>query len=280
VKIRELIEAYLAASPEIRGTQRNTLERTGKLSIGAKDARKVTPHQIIEWAKELSVTCAPCTISAYVGYLRGAMDYAEVGLGLDGISGMAVYKAMPILKRQRLVGSGGKRTRIPTPEEHQRIIAHVGPGIVADVIAFQYEGGRRIGETCRLMWGDLNTDKKTIVVRDMKHSKMKTGNTKTLVVLDAAFDIIMRQKRMTNLPDERIFKVSARRVQAAHTRAVKALKIDDLHLHDSRARVVTKLLTEKYTVPQVMLVTGQATAGMVTGTYNRMQAEDFPRRAA
>ena len=97
---------------------------------------------------------------------------------------------------------------------------------------------------------------------------------------DAAFDIIMRQPRLTIMQDERIFKVTAKAFQAAYRKACAVEGITGLHLHDSRAAVVTRLLDAGYTEPQVMLVTLHDTSRMVRSRYNRLKADDFPRRAA
>lgn len=275
ITIANVIEKFLAASPGIRGNQRSVLTRQQKEPIGKHNAPKLTPHQVVAYFTARAQEVSPATVAGEVSFLKGALEYAEIGLGIEGVSAAAIYKALPILRRQRLVGASNKRSRIPSPDETQRILAHVGPGVKADVIEFQNESARRISETCRLQWGDLDAEKKSILVRDMKHPRMKSGHSKRLALPDPAFAIIMRQPRLTTLPDERIFKVRAGTVELAYRRACAALEIEDLHLHDSRRGCLTRLIAAGKTVPQAMLVSGHLTPTMVLTVYNGLQAEDF-----
>ncbi len=146
---------------------------------------------------------------------------------------------------------------MPTPEQTQAILAYLrstrtDPKVI-EVIDFQDKGARRISETCRLMWGDL--EGMTILVRDMKHPQMKTGHTKRLAIPEDAYAVISRQPRESTNPQERIFKVSVQAVKAAYTRACKELKFD-LHLHDSRRAALTKIIASGKTIAQAMQVSG------------------------
>ena len=273
--IRDLLPTYLAASPEIQGTQLGALLRMQKESIGACDAKTLTPKNVIDFAVTRGRTVCASTISQDIIYLRNALDYAKTGLGIDGVSTLAFIEAMPVLRRKRLVGSSSKRTRIPSAEETQAILAHVGPGLNADVIAFQDYSARRISETCRLQWGDLDESKKTILVRDLKHPRIKFGYNKRAAIPNEAFDIIMRQKRMTSAPDERIYKVIDKTIEAVYARAVRACKIQDLHLHDSRRGTITRLLKQGESVQRVMLVSLHANPTMILTVYNGLKAEDY-----
>lgn len=280
--VAQLIDRYLTARAEIRGTQRGSLARIAKdKAICTKDARNLTAKEIIGWLAQRGVSAS--TANADLTYLRGCLDYAEIGLGIEGVSSIAIQKALPLLRRHRLIGSSLKRNRVPTPEEHAAILAQVRSNprelLAAEVIEYQYESARRIGESCRHMWGDLDTEKKTILVRDMKHPRMKSGHNVRVAIPDPAFAIIMRQPRLTTRPDERIFKIPAKTVSAVYRRAVNALGIKDLHLHDNRRGCVTRLLAEK-TVQQVMLVTAHLSPTMPLTIYNGLQAEDFHKVAA
>ena len=278
--VKTLIDTYLAKSPEVEGTQRGSLLRMRKEAIGSKDALKLSPRDIIEHAEWRAKTVAPCTIAAEISSLRGMLDYAEVGLGIEGVSSIAILKALPILKRKRLVGASGRRTQMPTPAQTEAILQWLRASntdrTVIDVIDFQDKSARRVSESCRLMWGDL--EGMTVLCRDMKHPHMKTGHTLRLAVPADAYAIIMRQPRETASPQERIFKVSDRAVKAAFTRAARALSFD-LHLHDLRRGCLTRLLASGKTVPQVMLVGGHVDSKMLLTTYNGLKAEDYHANA-
>lgn len=283
MKIDKLIDQYLAVSPQISGTQLQALRRMRKDSIG-KCKVPVTPKNIIDWMRERNITVSPATAYGDLVYMRGMLEYAQIGLGIEGVTAVPIAEALPILRRQRLIAASNTRERIPSASEHAMIIAYlrgtkVKPEVI-DVIDYQYKSGWRVGETCRVIWGDYDPAKRTMLVRDMKHPRKKTGHNVRLVVLDEAAEIIERQPRLTNLPDERIFKVESTAVSAVYTRACKELRIVGLHLHDSRARVVTHLQSQGYSDSQIILVTGHETTRMAKARYGRMTADDFPRRAA
>lgn len=280
--LKTYLGKYLAASPEIRGTQYGVVTRLGDdETVGKLNAYAFTPQDVIAYAKKRALTVQPVTIASEIGYWRKAMEYAEVGLGLPGISDLSVRKAMPILEQQRLVGSSNERDRTPTPEEHAAILAYLQgrtAQVNIEVIDYQYQGGRRVAEACRHEWGQFDADTKTILLLNMKHPRKKTGHNKRAALTDGAYEIMLRQPRMTNDPKERIFKTPVSTVKGVYVKAKSALNIEGLHLHDSRAGVVTRLLADGYTPAEVQLVTVNSIA-MITNRYNRMRPEDFPRRA-
>ncbi len=273
--LKQLIDEYLPKSPEVEGSQRGVLLRMRGEPIGAKRL-PLTPQDIIAHAELRARTVKGCTVAADISALKGMLDYAEVGLGIKGVSSEAILKALPILKRKRLIASSGRRTQMPTPAQTTEILAYLRTTrtdpIAIEVIDFQDKGGRRVSETCRLMWGDL--EGMTILVRDLKHPHMKTGHTLRLAIPEDAYAIIMRQKRESTSPQERIFKVADRVVKAAYTRACKHLNFD-LHLHDSRRACFTRILASGKTIAQALQVSGHVNATMLLGTYNGLKAQDY-----
>lgn len=281
--LKDLFAKHLTACHEIRGTQRGRYERLQREpDVGPLNALTYTPHNVIAFAERRRLIVQPSTIRDDIGDWLAAMDYAEVGLGLVGVSGESIRKAMPILKKHRLVGGSNARDRIPTPAEHAAILAHLcttrcDPSHI-EVIDYEYHGGRRVAEACRHKWGQLDTEAKDILIVDLKHPRKRTGHNLRAALTDEAFAIVMRQKRETNDPEERIFKANAKSVGATYRSACDALKIEGLQMKDSRAGVVTRLLKDGYTEQEVQLVTVNGGA-MIRRHYNRMTAKDFPRRA-
>lgn len=273
--LKELTKAYLSVSMEIRGTQRGIGERLQRDPMGSK-VLPLAPMDIVDYAVRRRMDVQPCTVGAEISFLRGMLDYAELGLNAEGVSSTAVAKAMPMLKRKRLIGASNKRKEMPTAEQHGKILAYLCTTRtdlrVIEVIDFQYKSARRISETCRLMWDDLAG--KTILVRDMKHPKMATGHTQRLAIPDDAYAIIEHQKRETVNPQERIFKVSAKGVQSAYKRACDHLGYA-IHLHDNRRGCLTRILASGKTIGQAMLVSGHVSANMILTTYNGLKAEDY-----
>jgi len=277
--IAHLCSRYLAESPMVRGTQRAVLTRLQREPIGAIDGPKLTSKDVIDHAKKRAAdgACA-ATAAADIVYLSGVLSYAKPGWNMADVSDAAVREAKPLLRRLRLIGPSKRRTRRPTDEETRQIVERLRSRspLLADIVEFQDQSARRISETCRLLWADLSEATKTIIVRDMKHPRMKEGNDKRVALPDTALEVIMRQPRT----DRRIFPMQPKAVSAAYRLAVNALGFPDLRLHDMRRGCSTRLLEQGYSVPEVMLVTAHDSAGMVLTTYNALKAEDFHARTA
>jgi len=229
-------------------------------------------------------SCEPSTVLQDIIAIRGVLSYAKPGWDMRDVSDEPLREALPILKKERLISSARRRTQEPSTEQRKAVVGYFTERArrydapMADIAEFQYYSTRRISETCRVLWTDLDENTKTILVRDMKHPRHKIGNHRRVALPDEAFAIIMRQPRRTNRPDERIFPYRATTIKAAFAAAFRALGFDDLHTHDYRRGGITRLLAEGRSVQEVMLVTGQETPGMVLTTYNALKAEDFHTR--
>lgn len=88
----------------------------------------------------------------------------------------------------------------------------------------------RIGEVCKIKWEDLNEENKTVIVRDRKDPRKKSGNHMIVPLLAESFDIAMKQPKKTPY----IFPYNPRSVTAGFQRVRNQLGIEDLHYHDLR----------------------------------------------
>lgn len=236
----------------------------------------------IDFCRRRRGDVAPSTVLQDIVCIRGVLAYAKPAWDMQDVTDAPIREAWPLLRKQGLVGGSKRRIRIPSPAETAGIIgywlARATDVPMPDIVEFQGDSGRRISETLRLLWSDLDETKQTILVRDMKHPRRKLGNHKWVALPDKSFEIILRQPRRSTAASERIFPYPQKTVQRMYHQAVVALGYDDLRLHDSRRGTVTKLLAEGRTPQEIMLVTGQETVGMVMTTYNGMKAEDFHKR--
>lgn len=267
---------YVADYPLTSRTHRAVLRRLQDEDIGAVLAPGL-PSDYIAHCRWRSETCSPSTVKQDVIYLRGVLAYARPGWGFQNVTDAPLREAWPILVKQGLIGPSRRREFSPTAENVAQIIAywssHRSTLPMADIEEFQYDSTRRVSETTRLLWTDLDESTKTILVRDMKHPRHKLGNHRRVALPDRSFEIVMRQPRA----DARIFPYLSTTITALHAKAAGAIGLPDWHLHDSRRGGTTKLLAEGRTVPEVMLVTGHMTPHMALTTYNGMRAEDFHR---
>ena len=272
-------------------SQLYSLRKLQKSALAQKMAAKVGPHDIIQHCRERRKTAQPQTVMQDVTYLRGPFGYAKMGWGLEGIGLAPFLEAKPLLIKYGLIGKGRPRERRPSDEEIERLLSYFRAQDerseikMVDVVEFSLYSARRISETCRLRWGDVNGADMTCIVRDMKDPRQKKGNDHEFPLLGKAWDVVMRQKRMNpDDPDERIFKYNPKSCSARYTEAKRKLGIKNLRLHDNRREAASrafegKLNGRKYSVPETMVLTGHKSPNMLMRVYTKLRASDLhPRK--
>ncbi len=170
-----------------------------------------------------------------------------------------------------------ERSRRPTAVEIGNLVTHLRTKTrqkipMWDIIPFAIETAMRAGEIVRLRWEDLNEEDRTITIRDRKHPTEKEGNDQVVPLLGEAFELVKRQPRKGDL----IFPVKEKSLSTAFTRAVKDVKISDLHFHDLRHEGVSRLFEQGYQMEQVMLVSGHRDPKMLM-RYVQLKAKDLHR---
>lgn len=288
-----LIRQYVAdadqpGSRPLGVSQRYTLKRLAAAPIGAKQTGTVKPLDYLEHCKaRRAANVQPQTINQDVTALSSALKYAaEVWEDADAEHALAVLqKAKRQLAKQQLIGKGAPRDRRPTDDEIARLFSHFA--ITHDphkksvipmrqIAEFQIASGRRISETCRLTWGDVDFEKRICTVRNLKNPKGK-GYHGTFPLLGRAWEIVLERhaKRRSNDPTERIFPYKSTSVSAAYTHAKKLLGIDGLRLHDSRREAFSRLFEAGYSVPEVQKVSLHLNPTILLRTYTNIPPESL-----
>jgi len=169
-----------------------------------------------------------------------------------------------------------ERDREPTDDELGRIYGHWAtlkrqqiP--MQTLCQFALATGMRQGEITRLEIEDINTEAKTVVIRDRKDPRNKKGNDQTVPLLPDAWVIVepIIAERKTGF----LFPYDPRSVSASFTRACTALGIEDLHFHDLRHRAAAQFFRMGLGIPQVALLTGHKTWAMLR-RYTAIKPED------
>ncbi|PHI36338.1 integrase [Pseudoalteromonas sp. GCY] len=223
---------------------------------------------------------SPSTIYHDVAYLRSVMKVAYPVWNID-----ANYKifedAVPVLIDMGLVGKSQKRTRRPTSDELERLREGLQKRMeyrpngtkripYLDILDFSLLTCMRIGEVCKITWDDLNTQHKTVMVRDRKDPRKKAGNHMIVPLLGGSFDIAQRQPKI----DERIFPHNPRSVTAGFQRVRNELGIEDLRYHDLRREGASRLFEKGYTIEEVAQVTGHRNLNILWQVYTQL----FPHK--
>jgi integrase len=298
-----IIQRYIEEMPDINpdkpigASHLYALRRLQKDTIAAKQATELKKGDIIDFCKRRRADGAqPATINQDITFLRGPLKFAGSAWDeCEDVSDAAIAAAMPLLKKYQLIGKSRPRDRRPTQDEIDALLAYFEkqekhPNSLLpmrDIVEFSLLSARRISETCRLRWGDVNGADMTCIVRDMKDPKQKKGNDHEFPLLGKAWDIVMRQPRVdpTN-PEERIFPYNSKSCSAAYTRAKNALGIKNLRLHDNRREAASRFIEghesfggEQHSIPQAMVLTGHKNPTILIRTYTRLKAKDLhPKR--
>jgi integrase len=179
------------------------------------------------------------------------------------VSTEALDSAAMVLRAHKVVSRSRRRTRRPTRQELDALLAHFADQDgraqipMVDLVLFQLFSARRIAETCRLRWADTDLAARRVLVRDMKDPRRKTGNDTWVTLTRQAAAILDRQPR----GGERVFPYDSKSVGAAFRRGCKMVGIDDLRLHDLRHEATSWLFEAGLDIPRVAQVTGHKSWG-------------------
>lgn len=265
-------------------SHRWTLRRLQR-DIGHVVAQEWKKQDVIAFARSRRETVLPGTVTQDLTYLFGVLSYAPSAWeDCEEISAAAITAAKPFLIKHQLVGKSVPRERRPQPEEIERLLDYFktpprrGKQRTLDMVGmtlWQLYSGRRVGESCALLWEDWNREDQTILVRKMKDPKGRKKSKLVALPIEAqAYLVALSEVRDPSEP--RIFPFNKKSVCAAYTHAKKILGIVNLHLHDSRRDCGTRLVEDKgYTPAQAILVTGHETVHVFERTYLKQKPKLF-----
>lgn len=207
----------------------------------------------------------PYTINMEISKLGTAMRYAGAFLRVTVPD--VVTQARPLLNHLGLIGGGGKRERRPTEDEITALLKTLKEPF-ADIVRFGIATAMRRGEIVKLLWTDLDAEKKLVLVRDRKDPRKKQGNDQWVPLLGEAWEIVQRQPR----EGERIFPVHEQTLSKYFKEACDTLGIPDLHFHDLRHEGTSRLFEQGYEIQEVALVTGHKSWNMLR-RYTQLRPE-------
>ena len=255
----DVIARYLDdAGAKMGKTKMNCLKIIRDSALGEKPCSSLDSTALLDFARDLRSRVAPSTVNNYLQHLSAVFDVAEVAYQAD-LKYADIHEAKRIARHLGLISKSNSRDRRPTLDEIDRLVAHFHHTCkihdampMHKIIAFAISSSRREGEITRLLWKDLNEEKQTIRVRDMKHPGQKRGNDVWVRLPDDALAII---KSMPRVCDE-IFPYAADSIGDAFRDACKLLGIVDLHFHDLRHEAVSVLFEKGASIAEARRVSG------------------------
>ena len=135
----------------------------------------------------------------------------------------------------------------------------------------------RISEITRIQWTDLDHENKTIIIRDRKDPRNKSGNDNEIPLLGGAYEIIMKQKKDADKP-ELIFPYNPRSVTAGWQRVRKQLNISDLRYHDLRREAASRLAEMGLPINIVARITGHKNINILHNIYAKIDIKEFGKK--
>lgn len=230
-------------------TEHYTLKQLSK-NLGHIVAAQMTVDDLLGWAQARRDEGAGAyTVNCDLSKLGTVIRYA--GDNLPDVIG----RARPKLSYLGLIGGGGLRERRPTTEESRLILSWLEKEkgqVYADFVEFAATTAMRRGEVARILWEDLDEEKRMVLIRDRKDPRQKVGNDQWVPLLGNSFAIIKRQVKTT----EKIFDVHPQTISKYFTECCVKLGIPDLHLHDMRHEGISAMFESGFDIPQVAVVSG------------------------
>lgn len=198
------------------------------------------------------------TIAADLSFLAACFAWAREARHLD-VDPDLVRDARRALRHRRNLRTRSKeRDRRPTPTELALLLAHFDARDNAipmgTLTRFLIASAMRLGEVCRIVAGDVDRSRRTVVIRDRKDPKEKIGNDQTVPLFGDAWTLVLA--RLEAGVTGRLFPYNPRSVSKTFARACEHLGVEDLHLHDLRHEGISRLFEKGYSVPEVALVSG------------------------
>lgn len=239
--VADAITARLATHKSLGRSAKQQLGWVKASGFGKKRLSALSLDDLTDLADEmLGEERQPQTVAGYLTILVNTLHWASKRGFAVPIA--AMKEAMEHMWEDEILARSEERDRRPTIDELNKILDAVVENKrqkipLAKIIVFAIFSCRRLGEICRLRWGDLRIEKKQVLVRDMKHPKKKKGNDVWCDLTDEALAIILSMPREGEL----IFPFNATSVGTAWRRHRDRLGINDLRFHDLRHEGITRL---------------------------------------
>lgn len=256
--------------------------------LGALKTVDLNRERLIRFGRDRAKAGAgPVTLSQDIGAIKLIISHAAAVHGVE-VSVEPVNLARIALRSLGLIGKGNERDRRPTEEELKALYGYFdcNPRQIipmSRIIKFAIASAMRQEEICRVTWGDLDLQKKLLLIRDRKDPREKKGNNQRIPLLNVsgydALGLIEEQRSRRSNQDDRIFPYFHKSAGTAFTRACKDLKIIDLHFHDLRHEGTSRLFEAGFAIQQVALVTGHKDWKMLR-RYTHLKPESLHAVAA
>ena len=252
--------------------------------LGHVKLKDLTSGVLYKWALTRSQSCGPATVMMDMSYIGVVLSTAEEMWGCKPKFD-EYKKAMSTLKKLSVISPSDERDRRISDEEFSEILAHTNTGLpLVDWTFFSLSTSMRVGEVSELLWSDLSSDGKSIIIRQRKHPKKKRDDKVPL--LPIAQQIIASQTKEQSdrkvligkdknkkwvKASELIFPQNPKSITTAFRRARQASGVEDVRYHDIRHEAISRLFELGFDSMIVAVFSGHRDINMLR-RYTHMNA--------
>ena len=265
--IKKVIEQYIKEFDPRGRSKLFDLQKLIKRDIALIDVNNLAAKDLVKHIRLRNKECLPQTAANDLIWLKTVIKAmkAVIDINLD----LTIFdSAREVLKNEGLIANSTQRERIATPRELLMLTRYLDEP-TKNCMWFALYSARRQSEITRLEWADLNEKHKTILVRDLKHPRIK-NLCKTAKLPASAFKIIMKQKRTSKY----IFPYNSKTIGTYFHNACKMLGINDLHFHDLRHSATTFYAGKGLNILELRLITLHRSLSSLQ-RYVNLKAEDL-----
>jgi len=276
----DLVEVGKRIRRSKRGALKSLNGRIGHLRLD-----QITRERLIEFGKTRAKDgISPSTLGSEFSYIGTILTHAAAVHGID-VKREPVDMARKAMNRLSLVGHSTERNRRPTRKELNTIINYLDANPrqsipVGRIVKFAVATAMRQEEICTVLRTDIDSEGRTVLIRDRKDPRKKDGNHQKAPLLNlTGYDAwaLLKEQIKAHPDSDRLFPYNPRSVGAAFRRACRNLGIEGLCFHDLRHEATSRLFEAGLQIHEVALVTGHRDWKMLR-RYTHLKPEQLAQR--
>ncbi|CAG9415459.1 hypothetical protein NVI2019_PEGOAJLN_01232 [Providencia alcalifaciens] len=280
ITVGDLIQMYLD-EPGLGGkagtTKKYVITSLLKSTLANISLAKLSVNDVIEHCKLRRASgTGPNTVSQDVSYLTVVLNSAKSIFDIDYTNNPG-RDSKPILNQMGLIAKSNVRSRRPTKDEILMLMEGLKKREnqkqcripYRDIFTFSMLSCMRIGEVCRILWSDVDYTNKSVIVRDRKDPRKKSGNHMIVPLLGEAWGILTRQDKVS----DRVFPYNSQSVSKGVHKVRDALGIKDLRYHDLRREGASRYFEAGLSIEEVAQVTGHKSLTTLWRVYTELFPE-------
>lgn len=270
ISVSDLILKHLKYQQKLRPLGRSTVHNHETVAAAFEKVKvdALTPKHLTDYVmRRRAEGAAPATIMANLSPISAAFHAAAYAHDIK-VDPSVVDVAIKRLKDAGAIGKSLEVRRVASAAEEEALLAEFErssrhhQAAIDMVLCFKLSIAlpRRASELTRLRWADLDRDRKTILIRDVKHPTRKVGNHQLVPLLGPAWELV----KSAPVLGEFILPYNTGSMCAAFERARARIAetgmpdIKSLRFHDLRRTGATRLLKMGLPIPEVCIITGHS----------------------